>query len=81
MALAIALRSPYYISDTAGTGANSAKLTISIDGTIEYTLAYPYNGIAMPLSCCSHALVMSLSCPRHVVVMPLSCRCHALAMF
>jgi len=38
MALAIALRSPYYISDTAGTGANSAKLTISINGTIEYTL-------------------------------------------
>ena len=35
---AIALRSPQYKSATAGTGANSAKLTISIDGTIQYTL-------------------------------------------
>ena len=35
---AIALRSPQYKSATAGTGANSAQLTISIDGTIEYTL-------------------------------------------
>ena len=35
---AIALRSPQYKSATAGTGANSAKLTISIDGTIRYTL-------------------------------------------
>ena len=35
---AIALRSPQYKYATAGTGANSAKITISIDGTIEYTL-------------------------------------------
>ena len=35
---AIALRSPQYKSATAGSGANSAKLTISIDGNIEYTL-------------------------------------------
>ncbi len=35
---AIALRSPQYKYATAGTGANSAKLTISIDGTIQYTL-------------------------------------------
>ena len=35
---AIALRSPQYKSATAVTGANSAKLTISIDATIEYTL-------------------------------------------
>ena len=35
---AIALRSPYYRKDTAGTGANSAKLTLTIDGTLEYTL-------------------------------------------
>ena len=36
---AIALRSPQYKSSVAGIGTpNSAKLTISIDGTIEYTL-------------------------------------------
>lgn len=35
---AIALRSPQYKYATAGTGANSAKITISIDGTIQYTL-------------------------------------------
>ena len=35
---AIALRSPQYKYAAAGTGANSAKITISIDGTIEYTL-------------------------------------------
>ena len=35
---AIALRSPYYRKDTAGTGANSAKLTLTIDGTLQYTL-------------------------------------------
>jgi len=35
---AIALRSPQYKYAAAGTGANSAKLTISIDGTIQYTL-------------------------------------------
>ena len=35
---AIALRSPQYKYASAGTGANSAKITISIDGTIEYTL-------------------------------------------
>ncbi len=36
---AIALRSPQYKSATADTGSpNSAKITISIDGTIEYTL-------------------------------------------
>jgi len=35
---AIALRSPQYKTSVAGTGANSAKITISIDGTIEYTL-------------------------------------------
>ena len=27
---AIALRSPYYVDDTAGTGANSTKLTLGI---------------------------------------------------
>lgn len=36
---AIALRSPQYKSATADTGSpNSAKITISIDGTIQYTL-------------------------------------------
>ena len=35
---AIALRSPQYKYAAAGTGANSAKLIISIDGTIQYTL-------------------------------------------
>ncbi len=36
---AIALRSPQYKSDVADTGSpNSAKITISIDGSIEYTL-------------------------------------------
>jgi len=35
---AIALRSPQYKYAAAGTGANSAKITISIDGTIQYTL-------------------------------------------
>ncbi len=35
---AIALRSPQYKTSVAGTGANSAKITISIDGTIQYTL-------------------------------------------
>jgi hypothetical protein len=36
---AIALRSPQYKSDVADTGSpNSAKITISIDGTIQYTL-------------------------------------------
>ena len=36
---AIALRSPQYKSSVAGIGTpNSAKLTISIDGTIQYTL-------------------------------------------
>jgi hypothetical protein len=36
---AIALRSPQYKSSLAGIGTpNSAKLTISIDGTIQYTL-------------------------------------------
>lgn len=34
----IALRSPRYISNTAATGANSSKLVISIDGTVQYTL-------------------------------------------
>ena len=34
----IALRSPYYRKDTAVTGANSAKLTLTIDGTLQYTL-------------------------------------------
>ena len=35
---AIALRSQQYKYAAAGTGANSAKLIISIDGTIQYTL-------------------------------------------
>ena len=36
---AIALRSPQYKSDVADTGTpKSAKITISIDGTIQYTL-------------------------------------------
>lgn len=35
---AIALRSPYYVDDTAGTGANSTKLTLTIEGNLEYTL-------------------------------------------
>jgi hypothetical protein len=39
---AIALRSPQYKSAVAGYGSpQSAKLTISIDGTIQYTLVKP----------------------------------------
>ena len=41
MAQAISLRSPRYITTTAATGANSIKLEISIDSTLEYTLVKP----------------------------------------
>tara|TARA_R110000772_G_scaffold141240_1_gene250866 strand:- start:334 stop:1341 length:1008 start_codon:yes stop_codon:yes gene_type:complete len=46
---AIALRSPYYRSDTAGTGANSAKLTLTIEGNLEYTLVKPTTASATML--------------------------------
>ena len=41
---AIALRSPVYVKDDAGTGANSAKLTLTIDGTLQYTLVKQITG-------------------------------------
>ena len=46
---AIALRSPYYRKDTAGTGANSAKLTLTIDGTLQYTLVKQTTAAAVML--------------------------------